>query len=179
MTGSTVDTGQEGSDQLAESGHDLKRLDPFVGTWRIEGRQYEGPLGHAANVNAEETFEWLPGGQFLIHRLRGRLGEAEMACVEIIEGDPAIGDYPVHTFYGDGRSRDFRLSEHDREWILDTARTNSEAPDRLVRCIQRFENGGKTRSARWDSSADGVVWQTFWDVTATKKGFDRAEPEFP
>jgi hypothetical protein len=181
MTYGIGDTGRERSEgRTLGPDRNQRKLAPFVGTWRVEGRQYEGVFGHAAQVSAEETFEWLPGGQFMIHRFSGKLGGSEMACVEIIESDPESGGgFPVHTFYNDGHSQEFHLSERGREWILDTTWTSPESSPRRVRCVQRFENDARTRSARWDSSTDGVAWETFWDVTATKKGFDRAEPDVP
>ena len=55
-------------------GPEHERLGPFVGRWTTTGRQYTGPFGPEAEFTATESFEWLTGGYFLIHRLEGRLG---------------------------------------------------------------------------------------------------------
>jgi hypothetical protein len=67
------------------AGHQL--LHVFVGTWTAEGQQYEGPIGPAASISALETYDWLTGEAFLVHRFEGRVGDGEAACIEIIASD--------------------------------------------------------------------------------------------
>src|SRR5436190_5572558 len=88
-------------------GPDIERLDVFLGVWRTTGHQYASEFGPAARVDALETYEWLTGGRFLVHNLKGRLGEAEMACIEVVEYDPSGECYRTHTFYNDGRSAEW------------------------------------------------------------------------
>jgi hypothetical protein len=167
-TGTTSSRNDE-STKIPKPGSEHGRLDVFVGTWKTEGQQYEGAFGGAAKVSAEETYEWLPGGLFLVHRLAGRIGGAEMACIEIIESDRAEGRYRMHSFYNDGRSQEWQLTEHDGSWIISSDWLTTDGTKRKVRCTQRLENGGKTRTGKWESSADGTTWTTFWDVTSTKR----------
>jgi hypothetical protein len=47
----------------------LKRLEVVVCEWSEEEQAFESPNGPAAKVTAAETFEWLPGELFLLHRL--------------------------------------------------------------------------------------------------------------
>src|SRR5688500_6115 len=52
-----------------------ERLDAFIGKWHMEGQQLAGPAGPAASISALQTYEWLDGGQFLIHRFDGHVGD--------------------------------------------------------------------------------------------------------
>jgi hypothetical protein len=70
--------------QSPKPGAGQQRLNVFVGTWHMEGQQCEGPIGPAANIRAVETYEWLPGEFFLVHRFEGRVGDVEAGCLEII-----------------------------------------------------------------------------------------------
>jgi hypothetical protein len=152
------------SDARAQRG-----LDVFVGTWKTVGEQYEGAFGAAAPVTARETYEWLNGEKFLIHRFEGRLGNFPMACIEIIEAAPSEDAHRMHTFYNDGRSQVWRLVEtDDGNWIVSADCPTPDGAKRKVRCVQHFENGGTTRIGTWQSSADGTTWETFWKVTSTK-----------
>ena len=150
-------------------GPEQRRLDVLVGSWKMEGQQYEGDAGSAAKIRAEETFEWLPGGMFLVHRLVGRIGDAEMACIEIIESDRAAGRYRMHTFYNDGNAQDWQLAEQDGGWLITGDWPMPDGSKRHVRCTQRFEKGDELRTAKWESSEDGTRWTTFWDTTSTRK----------
>jgi hypothetical protein len=73
---------------------EFRRMEPFIGTWLVEGQQHATDLGDAAKVEALETFEWLTGGHFIIHRFEGRVGEDPAACLEVIGYDAARSEYP-------------------------------------------------------------------------------------
>lgn len=79
----------------------------FVGKWNLEGRQLEGIVGPAAKVAAVQTYEWLTGGFFLIHRFEGRVGNGEAACIEIIAYDHIA---TLHYAYFLQRRQDERMA---------------------------------------------------------------------
>ncbi|NJO12318.1 MAG: DUF1579 domain-containing protein, partial [Gammaproteobacteria bacterium] len=62
---------------------EYERLEAFIGEWLLEGRQLDGPFGPPAQVSARQSFEWLPGGLFLIMRFDGRVGQTPAACIEV------------------------------------------------------------------------------------------------
>jgi hypothetical protein len=138
------------------------RLDAFVGQWKKEGRAHDGPFGPAAQIQAMETFEWLPGGAFLIHRLEGRVGDQKIACIEIIGHEPSHDDCAAHTFYSDGRHTVWRVRERDGVWTWTTAGPLQ------VRCTSVFGNGGNAMTGTWEYSSDGSIWHVFWDTTLLK-----------
>jgi hypothetical protein len=150
------------------------RLGAFVGTWNTEGRQHEGPFGPAAKVSALESYEWLTGNLFLVHRFEGRVGDTVAACIEILGQDAQGEGFSVQTFDSSGIRRQWDLREGDGTWTM----TGDSPVDNLpmkVRLTTVFSDGGKTMSGTWEHSRDGSDWQTFWDVTATKtdKGSSR------
>src|SRR5450432_4171904 len=49
----------------------LEHLNVFAGKWLTNGQQHQGAVGPAAKITAVETYEWLPGERFLIHRFEG------------------------------------------------------------------------------------------------------------
>lgn len=51
-----------------------------------------------------DTYEWLPGGFFLIHRVDGRMGEAEVTAIEIIGFDASIQAYLTRSFDNQGNA---------------------------------------------------------------------------
>jgi hypothetical protein len=154
---------------FSQDARDERGLEVFVGTWKTEGQQYAGAFGPDAEVTARETYEWLTGGKFLIHRLEGSLGGAPMACIEIIGHDLSSDTYRMHTFYNEGTSQVWRLVESDDgNWIISADWPTPDGSKRQVRCVHHFEDGGKTRTGTWQSSSDGTTWDTFWKVTSTK-----------
>jgi hypothetical protein len=168
-TSSTGSTSQNGptSPRAAPLDGERSRLAAFVGEWRLEGRQYESPFGPAAPISGSESFEWLPGGAFLIHRLAGNLGGREMACVEVIEESRGLGVYRLHTFYDNGSSNLWTARFAGEQFVLTGNWPEGKHAVR-VRCIVSFADDGRRRAAQWQRSFDDSNWKTFWDITATR-----------
>jgi hypothetical protein len=155
------------SASIAKPGPEHKRLDAFAGTWRMRGRAYDSPFGKAADVSAVQMYEWLPGGMFLIHRLEGRLGDAPMACIEIIGVESGSGRYFAHTFYNDGNANLWRVREQDGGWEF-SGEWKIESDTYRARCRITFDDGGDRRTAKWEYSRDGSSWKPFWDTEHTR-----------
>jgi hypothetical protein len=162
-------TGHSGSTEtrLVKPGPAHQRLDVFHGTWSAEGKQYESSFGPAAKLTAVDTYEWLQGGLFLVHRFQGRSGDADMACVEIIGVDPSGSGYRMHAFYNDGRINQWQLNERDGSWTI-SGTWDAAGPPVHVRCTIVFKDSGNTRTGKWERSSNGSDWTTFLDVAAKK-----------
>lgn len=93
----TKSSSAQAPEQPPKPGPEHRRLDVFVGKWNMEGQQYDGPVGPAAKITAVDTYEWLTGGFFLVHRCEGRVGDSEAACIEIISHDVSSQSYPTHS----------------------------------------------------------------------------------
>jgi hypothetical protein len=167
MSEKAVETKSKAHAQPSRPGPEHRRLDVFVGKWNMEGEQYEGPVGPAAKVTAVQTYEWLTGGFFLVHRFEGRVGEAEAACIEIIGHDASSRSFFLRSFYNDGKTNEWQAREQDGSWML-TGEWQIGGKAMQVRCTIRFSDAGNTMTGKWEHSSDGSKWQTFWDVRATK-----------
>ena len=155
------------SQQPPKPGAGHQRLNAFVGKWNTEGEQYEGPVGPAARTSAVETYEWLTGEFFLIHRFQGRVGDSEAACIEVIGHDAQSQTYPIHTFYNNGLAQRWESRENDGTWTL-TGDWDLKGQTMRVRLTTVFSDGGRTMKGKWECSKDGSSWQAFWDVTARR-----------
>ncbi len=142
-------------------------LDVFVGQWETTGQQYEGAVGAAAPVTAVETYEWLAGEFFLVHRFAGRVGDNEAACIEVIGHDALSGNYHAHTFYNKGMHQEWHWSETEGVWTI-SGEWQIAGKTMKVRCTIFFSDGGNTMIAKWEYLNDQAIWETFWDVQATK-----------
>ena len=153
--------------QLPKPAAELQRLNAFVGKWKTEGQQHAGPVGPAARVTAVQTFEWLPGNFFLIHRFDGRVGDDVAACIEITGYDAGNRTYRLHTYYNTGLQNDWQLDPRGDGWML-TGTWQMAGQATKVRCAIAFGDDGKSMTAKWESSVDGATWQLFWDLKAAR-----------
>jgi hypothetical protein len=146
---------------------DAKDLTVFVGEWHAEGQQIAGPVGPAVKVEATQTYEWLPGEAFLIHRFDGHIGDSRAACIEIIGCNRETGACRAHTFYNNGLTNVWDIERQNGEWRL-IGDWNMGGKSMKVRCSISFGQGDKTMRSHWERSSDGSTWQTFWDLHAKK-----------
>ncbi len=161
----TNDVGRRNQSPKPGAGH--QRLNVFVGTWHTEGQQCESPVGPASEIRAVETYEWLPGEFFLVHRFEGQVGDSAAACIEIIGYDAQSQSYPTHTFYNYGLAHEWQSHERDGTWTL-AGNWPMQGKSVIVRCTTAFSDAGNTMKSKWEQSSDGSSWETFWDVKASK-----------
>lgn len=151
----------------SQGGEGHARLGVFVGEWHTKGRQIADTVGPAADISAVETYEWLAGGKYLIHRFHGQVGDGDASCVEIVGFDAAGDRFPVHTFYNNGLHNEWTYREQGGAWTL-TGEFPGEGGPMHVRNTVRFGAGGDTLTGKWEQSKDGADWQTFWEVEARR-----------
>ena len=145
----------------------LTALEKLVGKWHTEGQQHEGPLGPSAPFAAVEVFEWLEGGQFLIHRLDGHFGGQAAACVEVL-GKREDGQLVAHAFYSDGKRNDWTIRDEGPTLVWSGVWSKSAGSQLHVRYTVSFEDAGNTLVGKWEQSHDGQAWQSFLEARGTK-----------
>jgi hypothetical protein len=146
---------------------DRTPLDAFIGRWSLDGKQYDSPFGGAAKIAAVETYEWLPGRAFLIHRFDGRVGDSDAACMEVIGAEPAKQGYRYRTFYNNGRFAEWFGRERGGVWVI-TGVWQMPHGATTVRCTTTLGAEGETLASTWEYSTETNRWQTFWDVRGKK-----------
>lgn len=77
--------------QLPVPDPSLSRLDPFVGTWSMQGHLVGSD---DINIKAQATFRWLPGGFFLEQHVSLDFMGLDIDSLELIGYDPETGTFP-------------------------------------------------------------------------------------
>ena len=130
----------------------MDRLEPFVGTWRIEA-----PFPVPQNSDATTTFEWTLGRTFLLQRSDIPVPAAPDALV--LYGTDRDLDYVQHYFDDRGVTRIYRMTFDGRHWTL-----QRDAPDFTElpfhqRWVGEFSEDGHRIDGRWETSPDGAAWE--------------------
>lgn len=140
-------------------------LKVFVGRWRTAGQSFaEGqrmgdPRGSAVPWTSEESYEWLPGGHFLLHRWDAMVGTYPFKGTEIIGFDESKGGYFSHLFDNAGNHGEYHGKCDDGVWNFDEARTRSEikvSPDgQEMDVAWQWTNGGR----QWLPLCERRAWR--------------------
>jgi hypothetical protein len=130
------------------------RLEPFVGRWRTRGHVLEGN----AEIVGTDSYEWLPGGHFLLHRVDVRIGGERVEALEVIGWDMERGEYFMHAYDSHGVHGTHRASVRDGTWTF-------EGDDE--RFTGSFGERSTTLSGRWERR-EGGEWIPWMDIHLTK-----------
>lgn len=136
----------------------LKRLDAFVGTWKTKGEIKTTDNNPAIPIEGTDTYEWLPGGNFLIHRVDVRMGGEQIDSIEIIGYDPSTGKYPMHYFGHQGSTGVMHAIVEGNTWTF-TGETE--------RFTGSFNESGDVITGKWEQ-VDESGWVHWMDIKLTK-----------
>jgi hypothetical protein len=143
-----------------------KRLEVFLGSWTTVGTAQASPLGAAGRVSMTETFEWLPGGFFVMHRWEGQQGSAEVSGLEILGFDARNKVFTSRFFDHAGLTGTLRANPQGNAW---TWAGDADIGGKLVkqRCTIILVNSD-TFTTRCEYSADGFKWLASLESRSTR-----------
>jgi Protein of unknown function (DUF1579) len=96
---------QSQGQQIAPSA-EIQRLHLFVGKWNTEGETHASADAPAVKVTGVNTYEWMTGKFFLVHRADGHMGNEELNTLEFIGYDASSQMYTCHSFVGAASSKE-------------------------------------------------------------------------
>ena len=136
-----------------EPDQQLKPLEILVGTWEIKvvHPKIPGP------VHGWATFEWFPGGKFLLERTAMN-NPVFPAGLMMIGYNEATGDYMQHYFDSRGVMRDYHLSLRDN-----TLKIWRDDPGFSQRFTGVISEDGNTVTIRLEISRDSATWEHDFD----------------
>jgi hypothetical protein len=79
-----------------------ERLAALVGTWKTTGEIKSVGPDPAGKLEGTDSYEWLPGGHFLLHRVDVQMGRARSQSIEVIGVDTTRNGYSMHSFDDNG-----------------------------------------------------------------------------
>lgn len=133
-------------------------LATLVGRWRTAGRVLAGPSTPEQEIAGIDTYEWLPGGFFLLHRVDVLIGGERVQALEVIGWDAERDAYFAHAYDDRGGREVMRAAFRDGTWTFlgDASRFTGS-----------FGEGGATLAGRWERR-EGDEWVPWMEVRLRK-----------
>lgn len=139
---------------------DLDRLNGFVGVWNTEGEMKATPSGQPVKFKASDTYEWLPGGHFLLHRFEADMPDGRVQGIEVIGYSHETGSYPMHSFDSAGNTTLMQARMEQDTWTF---------VGESLRFTGGFRESGKVFAGLWEQRPDdGSAWIPLMDVQLNK-----------
>ncbi len=143
----------------------LAALDLLVGEWRMVPRFENLPV---PDGDARVTFEWMPGGQFLVQRWSIPVPEAPDG-IAVIGADPASEErFVQHYFDSRGVARVYKMTLADNVWTLWRDEPDFSPLDFRQRYSGKVSDDGRTITGAWEICHDGTTWEHDFDLTYTR-----------
>lgn len=136
----------------------LDALNTIVGTWNSSGTMLAGE--DSIEVKGTDTYEWLPGKQFMIHKADVMVGNDKVDVIEIIGGyDGTKKACTMHAFQSDG--------SHGLMWASVNEDGSFLFAGDDIRATLTANQDGKTMDAKWER-LDSAEWVHWMDMHFTK-----------
>jgi Protein of unknown function (DUF1579) len=155
----TIDIKLQSQGQSIAPSPEIQRLHLFVGKWKTEGETHASADTPAVKVAFLDTYEWLSGKFFLVHRADGQIGNEQLSTLEFIGYDPSSQMYTCHCFDNRGSTELFQANFRDHTWTIE---------GKSSRFTGLFNSIGSTLTGQWEQSSDGLNWLPWMDVKLTK-----------
>ena len=137
----------------------LQALDLLVGIWTTRGVTIATENEPAVGFSGTDSYEWIEGGHFLLHRVDVEMGGTPVVGVEIIGYDASSGAYRTSFMDVAGNATAYEARLVGREWTM------ASATDRFAGTFAIY---GKSMAGRWQRKRANGDWAPWMDMTLTK-----------
>ena len=136
-----------------------EQLGKFVGCWNTEGTIPAKDETPEIRIVGTDTYEWLPGEFFLLHKADVLIGGDKNQTFEIIGFDKLTGKYTMQHYDNRGNSGFMTATCEGKIWTF---------IGEGLRFTGGFKNNHEEFSGIWEKSADGKNWNHFMDIQLNK-----------
>ena len=149
-----------------QPGPEVKKLDYFVGNWKLDGEAKPGPAGPGGKISGTEQNEWHKGGFFLVCRNSESGPMGSFASLNIYGYDSANKVYSFDQFNNVGEKVHATGALADDTWTWNTELKAGGATIK-ARFVQKILSP-TTYNFKFEISPDGTNWSTILEGKATK-----------
>lgn len=136
-----------------------EQLGRFVGEWNTEGFVYATGDDPGVIVKGTDSYEWLPGNFFLLHKVDVMMGDDTNQTFEIIGYDGVQKRFTLQYYDNKGNSGQMTATVTNDEWII-TGET--------LQFKGRFNTIGNEFSGVWEKHDEALPWKPFMDIKLTR-----------
>lgn len=138
----------------------LKSLEFIIGHWKTEGATIATATSPATLISGTDTYEWILGGAFILHRVDVYMGEEKTEVIELIGFETADTTFSLRSFDKRGN---FTLMQgrlmSEKEFKIE---------DKKMRSTLTINDSGDEMTAFWEQSEDGLTWFPWMDLKLTR-----------
>ena len=149
-----------------EGREQVEALEALVGEWELQASfpGMDEPVG-----GATVSFEWMPGGPFLIQRWEVPVQEAPDGLA-VIGWDEGRGTLLQHYFDTRGVARVYEMTLDDGVWTLERTKEDFSPLEFSQRYTGRVSDDGSRIEGTWEIAHDHETWEKDFDLDYVRRG---------
>lgn len=153
--------------QAPQPGPELKKLDSFIGSWKMEGEMKPGPMGPGGKFTGSTKYEWMPGGFFVEAHEAFNTPMGDGTALSFLGYDTNDKVYTYHSFAstGEAESATGTLDGDTWNWSSTEKMGGQEIKTRYTMKIL----SPTAYQFQYEVSPDGANWSTVMEGKATKQ----------
>lgn len=143
---------------------EMNELKVFIGKWHHEGKSYadgqdkDNPLASVESWKSDESYEWLAGNFFIVHKWNAMVGKNPFIGTEIIGYDKKKNQYFSHHFDNSGFHPNYNATVKDNIWKFNEPNTR----------VEITINNSNSMTLKWEWRKDNIDWLPLCDRTASR-----------
>jgi Protein of unknown function (DUF1579) len=146
---------------------ELKKLDYFVGKWKMDGESKPGPMGPGGKMTMTEENAWMDGNFFLVTHSKFEapgMGSGVASSYMGYKPDQKVYTYDEFNSMGEAEHSTGTLDGDTWTWTSDENMGGKNMKGRFTMKI----TSPTSYTFKFEMSPDGSTWTTVMDGTATK-----------
>jgi hypothetical protein len=144
---------------MKQDHQELTLLQPFVGKWTTTGKIYATTTKPETKINGYDTYEWLPGGKMLLHKVNVYLGTERVQSSELISYDKLTGNFKMQ-YIGPQGKQDTLIALVDDQRLTFIGKK--------LRFNGNFSNDHTEITGNWEQSDNGKDWKMYMEIRLVK-----------
>ncbi len=153
--------------QMPKPGPEVKKLDYFAGTWKMDGDTKPSPYGPGGKTSGTDHNEWMPGGFFLVTHSEFKTPEGDAKGLAIMGYKADDKLYTYHEFDNTGETISATGTVEGDTW---TWLSEDKMGGKMIKGRYTVQVLSPTSyKFKFESASDSGEWNTVMEGKATKK----------
>lgn len=137
-----------------------RQLSKLLGKWNTNGRILAANGNPEIKITGTDTYEWMPGNFFLLHKVDVSIGGDKNQTLEIIGHNEERDHYTMQYYDNKGNSGSMVATVTADVWMF---------IGESLRFTGSFYDEGNIFAGIWERSADGKNWEHFMDIQLSRE----------
>ncbi len=138
----------------------LEKLEFLIGSWHTQGEVLQDGSNASLQISGMDTYEWVSGGCFILHRVDVFMGKERTEAVEIIGYDESRKSFFMKSF-------DNQCAETLMYAFVEKAGV-LKFGDNKMKSVLSVSKDGNTMHAKWEQSKNGKDWEPWMKLEFKK-----------